>query len=169
MRLLALALVAVALPAPLVAAGAAPVARFTDPVYGFSVATPALGEKQDALVVQRVTIAGAPEAGFAANCNVQVQYLTMTLDGFVDLSLRQMAAANLTVFDRKSRTVSGKPAATFEYGGELAGQQLKFLALAVGGADRVWVLTCTARADTFEKHRAAFVQVIDSFALVDPR
>jgi hypothetical protein len=150
------------------AAGASsPSARFTDPVQGFSLAVPALGESRDAPVLQRIIIFGAPESGFATNCNVQVQFVETSLEAFKDLSLRQFAAMDFKVHEQKERTVSGRPAATFEYSGEMSGKKLRFASLAVGGEDRVWLLTCTALEEHFEKHRSEFSGVVDSFALVE--
>jgi hypothetical protein len=144
-----------------------PSAGFTDPVQGFSLSFPALGESRDAPVLQRITVFGAPESGFATNCNVQVQFVAMSLEAFKDLSLRQFAAMGFKVHEQKERTVSGRPAATFEYSGEISDKKLRFASLAVGGEDRVWLVTCTALGEHFEKHRSEFSEVIDSFALVE--
>ena len=60
------------------------------------------------------------------------------------------------------------PAARFEYSGQLGGHDLHFLALAVSGGDRVWLLTCTALSATFGDYKDAFTQALDSFTVVAP-
>jgi hypothetical protein len=152
---------------PVAAAAPRPEAVFTDPVQGFSLAVPALGESSNAPMLQRVVVSGAPEGGFSANCNVQVQFVTMSIEAFVDLSVRQFAAMDFKIHEQKKRTVSGRPAATFEYSGELSEKKLRFSSLAVGGQDRIWLLTCTALEERFEKYRPEFARAIDSFALVE--
>ena len=142
-------------------------ARFVDPIQGFSVEVAALGEAGGAPVLQRLSVSGVPEDGFATNCNVQVQFASMSLEAYRDLSSSQFAEMGFEVHRQKERTVSGRPAVTFEYSGELSGRKLRFASLAVGGEDRFWLLTCTALAEKFERHRAEFAEVIDSFSLVE--
>lgn len=150
------------------AAGAAvPAARFVDPIQGFSVEVPALGESAQVATIQRLVVAGPQENGFSPNCNVQVQFVAMSVEAFRDLSLRQFATMEFKVHDTKERTVSGRRAVTFEYSGVMYERNLRFAALAVGGEDRIWLLTCTALEEQFEKHRSEFAGVIASFALVE--
>ena len=55
-----------------------------------------------------------------------------------------------------------------EYIGSPSGRPLYFMALAVAGSDRVWLVTCTALRDSIAQHRPAFTRVIESFALRAP-
>lgn len=45
----------------------------------------------------------------------------------------------------------------------MGGEDLRFLALAVGGGDRFWLVTCAAPAKSFDDHRPKFVELIESF------
>lgn len=146
-------------------AGAAepPKATYSDPLYGFSLDVPELGDADGALFVQRVAFAAAPRDGFAANCNVQVQFLEMEFSAYLDMSLKQFDSAGLEVVRNESREVSGREAARLEYSGAMGGEDLHFLALVVGGGDRFWLVTCTAPAKSFDDHRLKFVELIESF------
>lgn len=78
-------------------AAEAPKATYSDPLYGFSLDVPELGDADGALFVQRVAFAAAPRDGFAVNCNVQVQFLEMEFPAYMDMSLKQFDAAGLEV------------------------------------------------------------------------
>jgi hypothetical protein len=142
--------------------------HYDDPAYGFSMAVPSLGSSAGVPMVQRLGVAAPVRDGFAANCNVQVQFSKDDFDSFVGLSLRQFTAAGLKVLQQSPKKVSGQPAIVWEYSGQLAGHDLQFLALAVYGGDRVWLLTCSALAKTFADYKQAFGEVIDSFAVTKP-
>ena len=165
---IALALVLVALVAVPLAGAAGPNGRYQDPAYGFEVTVPPLGSSQGAVAVQRLAVAAPARDGFAANCNVQVQFTAGDIDSFVDLSLRQFKSAGLRVLRHEAVKVSALPAAKFEYSGELGGHDLHILALAVSGGDRVWLLTCTALSATFGEYKDAFTQALDSFTVTAP-
>jgi hypothetical protein len=152
---------------PRTAAGSG-AARFEDPAYGFSVEIPSLGEGAKTVSVQRLVVADQPAGGFAPNCNVQVQVAEMSLDGYLDLTRQQFAANGFELLESKAATVSARPASVLEYAGPVGGRSLRFLALVVAGADRFWLLTCTATADTFAAHRPAFAKAVESFALTKP-
>ena len=152
---------------PLAAAGAGS-ARFDDPVYGFSVEIPSLGEAAKSVSVQRLIVVDQPAGGFSPNCNVQVQVAEMSLDAYLDLTRQQFAANGFELIESKASTVSSRPATTLEYTGAVGGRSLRFLALVVAGSDRFWLLTCTATADSYSEHEPAFSKVISSFAVTAP-
>lgn len=152
---------------PRTAAGSG-AARFEDPAYGFSVEIPSLGEAAKSVSVQRLLVADEPAGGFAPNCNVQVQFGDMSLDAYLDLTRQQFTASGFELIESKAATVSARPASVLEYAGPVGGRSLRFLALVVAGADRFWLLTCTATADTFAAHRPAFSKAVASFALTQP-
>lgn len=143
-----------------------PVARFEDPVYGISLEVPDLGESRDALVLQRAAFAAPAADGFAANCNVQVQFLEMTFDAYMAMSRKQFVGADLEVISEVKSRVSDLPAATLEYAGTLGGTELRFLARVVGGEDRFWLVTCTALSSSFEGYREDFERVLDSIEIL---
>ena len=145
-----------------VAAAAEPAADYSDSVYGFSLEVPDLGDPAGALVVQRVAFAAPAADGFAANCNVQVQFLEMSFASYMDMSRKQFAAAGLEVVFEKEGSTSGRPAATIEYTGTMGGRDLGFLARVVGGEDRFWLVTCTALQSSFERYRADFQRLLES-------
>lgn len=168
MKSLNLALVFGMITAAAAGASEAPKSTYSDPVYGFSLDVPELGSSEGALVVQRVVFAAAPRNGFAVNCNVQVQFLEMKLPAYVDMSVRQLDAAGLELLQSEPREVSGRAAVLLEYSGTVGGEALRFLALAVGGEDRFWLVTCTAPAEDFDDHRPEFAELLDSLE-VQPR
>jgi len=146
------------------AAAEEPVRTYSDPVYGFSLEVPELGdESAGAPVVQPVTFSAPARGGFAANCNVQVQSVEMTLEAYKKLSLAQLEAGGLELIKTKERAVSGLPGFIMESSGQLGGRDLRFLALAVGGEGRFWLVTCTAQAERFQELRPVFTRVLESF------
>lgn len=60
----------------------------------------------------------------------------MELSAYLDMSLKQFDSAGLEVVRNESREVSGRAAAHLEYTVTMGGEELRFLALAVGGGDR---------------------------------
>ena len=142
--------------------------HYDDLAYGFSMAIPPLASSAGAPIVQRLAVGAPVRDGFAANCNVQIQFSKDDFDSFIDLSRRQFAAEGLKVLQQSPKKVAGQPAIVWEYTGQLAGHDLRFLALAVYGGDRVWLLTCSALAKTFADSKQAFGEVIDSFTVTKP-
>lgn len=164
MRVIGWCVVVVWVCAGVAAAAEEPVRTYSDPVYGFSLEVPELGdESAGAPVVQPVTFSAPARGGFAANCNVQVQSVDMTLEAYKKLSFAQLEAGGLELMETKERTVSGMPGFVMESAGPLGGRDLRFLALAVGGEGRFWLVTCTASAERFEGYRPAFTRVLESF------
>jgi len=140
-----------------------PAGHVEDPVFGFSVDLPAIGDATDAITVQRLVVAGPTVKGFAPNCNVQIQYTDLGLDSYMELSRKQFVAAGLELLKQEDREISSHRATAMEYAGSLGGNDLHFSALVVAGAGRVWLVTCTALESSFAQHRASFARVLDSF------
>lgn len=163
MKRLAFALVAAGLTVTGAGAAEAPKATYSDRLYGFSLDVPDLGDSEGALVVQRAAFAAAPRDGFAANCNVQIQFLEMKLSAYMDMSVKQLDAFGLELIREEPKEVSGREGAILEYSGTVGDKELGFLALAVGGGDRFWLVTCTAPTDSFDDHRPSFVELLESF------
>ncbi len=144
-------------------AEAASVAHLDDPVFGFSVDLPSIGDPSGAQLVQRLIVMGPAVDGFAPNCNLQIQYTNMGLDAYLELTRKQLSAHGASLVAETRRPTSGLPAAVIEYTAGNGGRGLRHLALAVAGSDRVWLLTCTALDTSFSQHRPTFGQIIESF------
>ncbi len=161
-------LVALLTPACLLAASG-DLAHYSGPAYGFSFDIPSLGSPSGVGNVHRIAATGPAHDGFAPNCGVQVQFVKMTLDDYLDLSNRQFAAAKLTTVAEQKIRVSGRPAATFEYKGSMQGRQLHFLSLAVHADDRIWLLTCVALEESFSSFKDDFSRAVESFSVQPPK
>lgn len=152
--------------AAVLAAPSAPAAsKFTDGRYGFSVVPPSFdGIPAGQSVVSAMFFAPA-KGGFASNVNVMVQNVVLTADQYAELSRKQFAAAKFTVTSEERAKVSGRDALRYVYEGKQQGHDLKFMALAVVGKERVYLLTCTAPKRDFAGLEKRFKECLDSFAL----
>ena len=150
---------------PAAGADADAAAHFHDPVFGFSVDLPSIGDTAGAVVVQRLLVAGPSVDGFAPNCYLQIQYTAIGLDALIDLTRKQFESYGFTLVANTRRVTSGAPATVIEYTAKNSGRSLRHLALAVAGPSRIWLLTCTSLDSSFAQHRPVFSQIIDSFAL----
>lgn len=140
------------------------VAHLNDPVFGYSVDLPSIGDPSDALVVQRLVVMGPAVNGFAPNCNLQIQYTSMGLPAYLDLTRRQFIDHGATLIKESQDSNSGLPGGLIEYTTS-GSHPLRHLALAVASSDRVWLLTCTALDASFSEHRPTFEQILKSFTL----
>jgi hypothetical protein len=150
---------------PMRAGATEAVAHLSDPTFGFSVDLPSIGDPTGALVVQRLIVMGPTADAFAPNCNIQIQYTDVGLDAYMALTHKQFTTAAFRTVTDNRRTTSKLPSALIEYTGSLGGRDLHFLTLAVAGPDRVWLVTCTALAESYAGHRTAFTQLIESFSV----
>ena len=150
---------------PCYAAAREAVAHLSDPIFGFSVDIPSIGDPTAAPLVQRLIVMGPAVNGFAPNCNIQVQKYDEGLDAYMVLTRGQFAAVGVKTVAETRRTTSKLPSALFDYTGTTGGRDLHFLALAVAARDRVWLVTCTALAESYASHRLAFTRLIDSFSI----
>jgi hypothetical protein len=138
---------------------------YTDGLYGFSLNAPGFpgaGEGQTAL---RALFFAAAEKGFADNVNVGVQGTDMTLEQYVELSAGQFKQAGFKVNSQARKKVSGREAVAWDYEGRQGGRELRWLALAVADKSRVFLVTCTASKETFERRRMGFEACLESFKL----
>ena len=150
--------------APAIRAEAPSVAHLDDPVFGYSVDLPSIGNPGAAPVVQRLVVMGPAVDGFAPNCNLQIQYTGMGLPAYLELTRKQFIDHGATLVTESPGTRSGLPGAVIEYTTS-GGHGLRHLALAVASADRVWLLTCTALDTSFSQHRPTFDRILESFTL----
>ena len=148
-----------------ISAATSPVAHFDDPVFGFTVDLPSLGDPTDALLVQRLVVMGPAVDGFAPNCNVQIQYTAMGLDAYLELTRKQFSEHGAVLAAEKRRTTSGLPSTVIEYTLSSSGGPLRHISLAVAASERVWLLTCTALDASFSQHRSAFEHILESFTV----
>ncbi|MBE3098715.1 MAG: hypothetical protein IMZ44_16490 [Planctomycetes bacterium] len=149
------------------AAWAAAAARkpsvYQDGLYGFSIQAPAFPMAPPGAMVIPVMMTAPVEDKFAANVNVAVQQVTLSRDGFRQLSLAQFKQAGFKVNVDRDLTVFGKPAILWDYEGSAGGRDLHWLALAVIDTERVFLVTCTAPKDTFGKYEQEFHTCVNSF------
>lgn len=138
---------------------------YRDGLYGFTIQAPQFPAAAEGTGVMPVMFMGPGSDGFASNINVGVQKTTTTLDAYVALSKAQFEAAGFKVTSETRRKVSGKDGVVFEYAGKAQGRELRWLALAVVDADRVFVITATATPDGFGKIEKEFRACLDSFRI----
>ena len=136
---------------------------YQDGLYGFSIQAPAFPMAPPGSMVIPVMMTAPAEDKFAANVNVVVQQVTLSRDGFRQLSLAQFKQAGFKVNVDRNLTVFGKPAILWDYEGAMAGRDLHWLALAVIDTERVFLVTCTALKDTFGKYEQEFHTCVNSF------
>lgn len=165
-----LAFLAGAAPAP--TASSAPAAvpanlpRFTDTTYNLSFVAPTFAVAKERTVVATFQ-APSQQDGFSPNVTLVVDPGATSRDAYVESSLKQLAESNprykLQRFEKPQ--VSGHDAALLEYDFTANNRRLRFLQLAVFAEDRVYILTCTAPADTYKNFEAEFRKAVDSFRL----
>jgi len=165
-------LAAVSIPVLLAAAGllasatsrSAP-STYRDGLYGFAIQAPAFPAAAPGTSAIPVMFLGPGADGFSSNINVVVQKTTTTLDDYAALSKRQFEAAELKVNSEARSKVSGKDAILFDYEGKAQGRELRWLALSVVDADRVFLITGTATREGFAKIEKEFRACLDSFRI----
>jgi len=154
MKLIFLLLIAVS--------GKVDASEYRDTSNGFSLQIPQF-DAIDSLSAQVLTIAGPPTRGFAPNCNVQIQAVNMSLDDFVELTLRQFEGAGFEVIESSRIGISGRDAQRWHYNGSLHGTEFEWLAVVVPKSNRFFLLTCTALKDKYEETATIFEDTIQSF------
>ena len=157
---------------PLVAAAvlAAPVPPFrassyTDELYGFSVQAPTFPRAAEGTTVIPVIFMAPAESGFSSNVNIQIQNVDMTMKEYMELTHRQFKGAGMTVLSEVRKKVGDRNAVEISYEGVQGGRRMKWIALAVAGEKKIYLLTCTALKDQFAKIEKAFRKCIESFKL----
>lgn len=138
---------------------------FSDEAYGFSIEAPVFATPPQGGQVTRLIVLGPAEDGFAANVNVVVQHVSTSRDQLRAASLQQFQALGLSVGSHRDTTIAGRDAVIFDSHGIQQGRNLRFLSAAVIDTHRVFVITCTAPTESFERHQEAFQRSIASFKL----
>ena len=139
---------------------------YTDPVYGFSMTPPNLGEiKQERAVI--TIFQAPPEEGFIPNVTVMVDPGATDLESYVTAWRAAMKETNPRANLRSYNVVqvSGKPAGVLDYDFTVATRRLRFLQLVVIDSERVFVVTCTAPLESWDKYHEQFQKCVDSFKL----
>ena len=136
-----------------------------DTQYGYSVTPPEFAPITAGAMMQRMVVFAPGEGRFAPNMGIMVQEVRMTRDQYIAQSEGQFASAGMKLRKSSKREVSGAPAVLFEYEGQVSGNNLRFLALAVILPERVLLLTYTATTDSFAAHEKGFRRSLDTFKL----
>jgi hypothetical protein len=137
-------------------------AAIHDATYGFSITAPSFPKEDNTgLTVTPITFTGPVRDGKAPTCNVQIQNMDVTLSAFRSQSLGQFKAVGLTLESEGKRKVSGKDALYFVS----SGHDIKVLSLAVQHGPSIYLVTCLAAANQFEKYEKAFQAAMDSFSV----
>jgi hypothetical protein len=137
---------------------------YSDTAYGFSIEPPSF-PKGEAGNVSRALFFAPAEKGFANNVNIMVQHVSMTAEDYQKTSLDQFKEMGWEVKETQKRKVGDKDALFFDYAGKTNDKNLRWLALAVVAKDRVYLVTCTALAETFDSCEKEFRKCLDSFKL----
>jgi len=148
-------------------ARAAAPSAYSNSVYGFSIAPPTFPRVEKDSGTQTAMFFAPGKNNFAGNLGVMVQTVKMTLEDYVKLSRDQFEKGGLKVGTESKLKVSGRDAVLWEYEGASQGRKLKFMALAVVDADRVFLVTGTSTQDDYEALSKEFRASIDSFKIQD--
>lgn len=142
--------------------------RHVDRSLGFSFSKPRFAPSEaQGLTTVAVTLAGAPDGGFAPNVNVVVENVETTIDAYQQRQAVEMKAAGWEVLEQTQVRSGGRPALRTHARGAVQGVPVEFLAVATTRDDRkLFVLTCTTTTTQFPKYQAEFERVVASFLLV---
>jgi hypothetical protein len=146
-------------------ARAAAPSSYSNGVYGFSITPPAYPRVEKDSGTQTAMFFAPGKNNFAGNLGIMVQTVKMTLEDYVKLSRDQFEKGGLKVGTEAKMKVSGRDAVLWEYEGASQGRKLKFMALAVVDADRVFLVTGTSTQDDYEALSKEFRASIDSFKI----
>ena len=140
--------------------------RYTNGAYGFSIQPPAFSRAAKNSVIQAAMFFAPAREGFAANLNVMVQEVKMSLDEYCTLSKGQFKQAGFQVLSEARKKISGRDAVLWEYEGELQGRAMKWTSLAVADTDRVYLVTGTSAIDDNALSKE-FKASLESFKLAE--
>lgn len=146
---------------------AAQPSHYTNGVYGFSIQPPAFAPVEKDSSVQAAMFFAPARNGFAANLNVMVQQVKMSLDEYSTLSKGQFKQAGLKVLSETRKKISGRDAVLWEYEGELQGRGLRWMALAVADTNRVFLITGTSTQADDDAVAKEFKASLESFKLAE--
>jgi hypothetical protein len=149
----------------MVAAVPAAGSEYKDTTFGYSVSPPDFPAPPAGAVAMQLNVLAPPADGFAANMGMMIQEIRTTRDEFISITEQQSAGAGMKLRSTKKREVSGQPAVVFDYEGQVRGNNLRFLQLAVILPERVLLLTYTAPTSTFGGYEKEFRRSLESFKL----
>jgi hypothetical protein len=134
---------------------------FVDPVTGFSITPPKFSDTAQKTPV--IAFYAPPQNGATATVNIHVDPIRSNRRDYVEASLRILRRAESKININRELQVAGHDAQLFDYEGTLGARRLHFLQLLVITEDIVYIVTCTAPADTFDQYRETFQKCLDSF------
>ncbi len=134
-----------------------------DRLAGYSLKLPGFDRPDPDRQALRTIFYGPTEDGFPVNVNVMSQPGGKSAEDYIAETKDGLGSMGFTLVSSKEKTVGSMPALTLEYTGSQRNRDLRFLALAVIGAERVWLVTCTAPDETFDEYRAGFARTLASF------
>lgn len=140
---------------------------YVDQSLGFSFSKPHFtpSEVKD-VTTTAISLAGAPDAGFAPNVNVIVQNIEITLDAYQRRQAEEMSTLGWEVIEQTQTTIGGKSVLRTHVRGSVQGLEVEFLMAAMTrNGKKLFVLTCSATPAQFPKYEAEFNRVVSSFAL----
>jgi hypothetical protein len=140
--------------------------QYTNGVYGFSIQPPTFPRAGKDSALQAAMFFAPARNGFAANLNVMVQQVKMTLDEYCALSKGQFKQAGINVLSEARKKVSGRDAVLWEYEGELQGRAMKWVSLAVAETDCVYLVTGTSPQED-DAQSKEFKASLESFKLAE--
>ena len=157
------AFVVVAWSAALAQDGVRKAGTYKDASRGFSMNPPAFKPGADPGIGTVAIFFAPPEDGFTANVNLVLQ--KAAFDDFLKTSDAGFKTVGFEVLSKKLSTTAANRSCEYVYKGSIQGKPMKFMALAVDGGDRVFLLTGTSLESNYDKYEATFKASISSFAL----
>jgi len=138
---------------------------YIDPRYGFSISPPVFDRPSGKLVsVTPVLFAGAAIAGQAPSCNVQIQFIDLSIGQFMAVSEGQIAQMGTPVSDASEKEHKGHAAIEMLW----KMQNMMVLSVAIKAKDRYFVLTCMAPNEVFYQYEDEFRRSIETFEVPAP-
>ena len=137
--------------------------------FGFSLAPPAFADQPVTTPVVEAALFKAPvENGFAANCNIQIQFVDMSPEDFYARSTGQFEQLGWSLDEVSEVRLGEATGRMIRYSGAFNDIPLRFMATAVPGEGRFYVFTCTALAANHDRYEADFRATLESFRLGGP-
>ena len=149
----------------LMGAAAQDAPRYVDTTYGFSLTPPGFSKAAADAPKRPVTpvmFGAAPEDGFGANINVQVQPAT-PLEKFKQITQQQFTQMKWKTLSVKDLKVGELAAIDWIYEGTLRFQKLRFRSRAIFSPKGVYMITCTSLTQNHEKYAEPFERAVSSF------
>ena len=136
---------------------------YVDPVYGFTIVPPKLGDDPKARTVA-VIIEGPPnKQASSPTLNVLIEPMKTSRKEYISTARDRLKEVSAKVNAIKEVNVNGLEGAIFDYERSNDTRQLHFLQLCVIGPDVVYIVTCAAPVDTFADLKDEFQKSLDSF------